>query len=153
MPPRRGSAAGPAVRDQQTTAAARRHLGRQLAAWRLKAGLTQRELAYLTGHDRSRIAHAEAGDRASRDLLEAADRALGAGGRLSAGHDAITAATAASETSRRARSRAALLAAGDGPPVPAAAVSTIEGTCPSCGQRLAVRVVVSLLPAVPVTRP
>ena len=98
------------------------------------------------GYDRSRIAHAEAGDRASRDLVEAADQVLGAGGRLTASHDAITAA-AASAVSRSAR--AAALADRDGPPVPAAAVSVLESTCPACAQRVAIRVVVSLLPAVP----
>ncbi len=114
------------------------------------------------GYDRSRIAHAEAGDRASRDLVEAADQVLGAGGRLTASHDAITAA-AASAVSRSARAaaladaasavsrsaRAAALADRDGPPVPAAAVSVLESTCPACAQRVAIRVVVSLLPAVP----
>jgi transcriptional regulator with XRE-family HTH domain len=88
------------VSDQEAINDARRSLGRQLAAWRLRAGLTQGQLARQTGYHRTTIAHAEAGDRASRELAEAADRALG------------------------------------------------ESTCPGCDRRVAVRVAVSLLPAV-----
>jgi transcriptional regulator with XRE-family HTH domain len=83
------------VSEQDAIRAARRSLGRQIAGWRLKAGLTQGQLARRTGFDRSTIAHAEAGDRASRDLAEAADKVLCAGGRLTAARDAITAAVAA----------------------------------------------------------
>jgi DNA-binding XRE family transcriptional regulator len=74
---------------------ARRSLGRQLAAWRLRGGLTQGQLARQTGYHRTTIAHAEAGDRASRELAEAADPVLGAGGRLIAARDAISAAVTA----------------------------------------------------------
>jgi hypothetical protein len=155
MPAAVTSGRQPPVSEQAAITDARRSLGRQLAAWRLEAGLTQGQLARRTGYHRTRIAHAEAGDRASRDLVEAADRVLGAGGRLTAARDAISAAVAARDTTaRRPRGRAGAGAAGDGPPVPAPAVSTVEGTCPRCDQRLAVRVAVSLLPAVlPVPEP
>jgi hypothetical protein len=49
------------------------------------------QLARRTGYHRTTIAHAEAGDRASRDQAEAADRVLGTGGRLTAARDAISA--------------------------------------------------------------
>lgn len=140
--------------EQEAIKDARRSLGRQLAAWRLKAGLTQGQLARQTGYHRTTIAHAEAGDRASRELAEAADRVLGAGGRLIAARDAISAAvTARSQTAGRPRGGAAAPAAGDDPPVPAAAVSTVESICPGCDQRVAVRVAVSLLPAVSAAPP
>jgi transcriptional regulator with XRE-family HTH domain len=138
------------VSEQEAIRDARRSLGRQLAAWRLKAGLTQGQLARRTGYHRTTIAHAEAGDRASRDLADAVDRVLGAGGRLTAARDAISAAaTARSQTAPRPRGRAAATTASDLPPVPAEVVSTVESTCPLCDQRVAVRVAVSLLPAVP----
>jgi DNA-binding XRE family transcriptional regulator len=137
------------VSDQEAINDARRSLGRQLAAWRLRAGLTQGQLARQTGYHRTTIAHAEAGDRASRELAEAADRALGAGGRLIAARDAISAAvTARTQTAGQPRGGAAAPAVGDDPPVPAPAVSTVESTCPGCDRRVAVRVAVSLLPAV-----
>ena len=136
--------------EQEAIGDARRSLGRQLAAFRLKAGLTQGQLAHRTGYHRTTIAHAEAGDRASRDLAEAADRVLDAGGRLTAARDAISAAVAArGQAARQPRGRASVLAADDGAPVPATAICTVESTCPGCDQRLAVRVAVSLLPAVP----
>ncbi len=136
--------------EQEAIREARRSLGRQLAAQRLKAGLTQGQLARRTGYHRTTIAHAEAGDRVSRDLAEAADRVLGAGGRLIAGSDAISAAvTARDRAARRPRSGAAAQAAGDVRPVPAEVVSTVESKCPRCDQRVAVRVAVSLLPPVP----
>ena len=117
------------MKDHETIRAARRRLGRQLAAWRLKAGLTQRELAYRMGFSRNQIASAESGAPASRDLVDAADRVLGAGGRLTAVRNAITAAAAAarSETARQTRARAAALAGGDGPSVPGPVVSTEGG--------------------------
>jgi transcriptional regulator with XRE-family HTH domain len=87
------------VSEQEAIKEARRSLGRQLADWRLKAGLTQGQLALRTGYDRTTIAHAEAGDRASRVLAEAADRVLGAGGQLTAACDAISAAVTAAWTS------------------------------------------------------
>jgi len=145
-----GAAGGAPVSGQDAIRAARRRMGGQLAAWRRKAGLTQREVAYRAGYHRGAVAHAEIGDPVSRDLVEAADRMLGAGGRLTAQHDAITAAVTAarSQAARRARTRAAA-AADDGPPAPTAAVCTVECACPGCDRRLAVRLAVSLLPAVP----
>jgi transcriptional regulator with XRE-family HTH domain len=145
-----------AGRNREAISAARRQLGGQLAAWRHAAGLTQGQLAHRAGYHRSAIAHAEAGDPASRALIAAVDQQVGAGGRLVAAHDTITAAVAAvrSEAARRARASAAALADAQTPPAPARpepVVATGEGTCPACAQRLAVRVVVSLLPAVPAT--
>jgi DNA-binding XRE family transcriptional regulator len=112
------------VSGQEAIREARRRLGGQLAAWRRKAGLTQREVAHLAGYARSAISHAEISDPASRELIEAADRA-------------------------GARARAARLAEADSTPPPPAAVSTAETPCPWCARRVAVRLAVSLLPAVP----
>jgi transcriptional regulator with XRE-family HTH domain len=141
------------VSEQEAIRDARRRLGRQLAAWRLRADLTQAQLARRTGYHRTTIAHAEAGDRVSRDLAEAADRVLDAGGRLTASRDAISAAVAArDQAAREPRSRAATQAE-HGPPVPGPAVCTAEATCPGCDQRVAVRVAVSLLPAIPPAAP
>jgi hypothetical protein len=75
---------------------------------------------------------------------------LGAGGRLTAARDAITAAVAArDQAARRPHGRAAGPAAGDGLPASAPSICMVESTCPGCDQRVAVRVAVSLLPAVP----
>jgi DNA-binding XRE family transcriptional regulator len=142
-----------AGRNREAISAARRRLGGQLAAWRHAASLTQGQLAHRAGYHRSAIAHAEAGDPASRALIAAVDQQVGADGRLVAAHDTITAAVAAvrSEAARRARASTAAQT----PPAPAlpepVVAATGEGTCPACAQRLAVRVVVSLLPAVPAT--
>lgn len=139
---------------QEAIGEARRRLGGQLAAWRRKAGLTQREVAHQAGYHRGAVAHAEIGDPVSRYLVDAADRMLGAGGRLTAQHDAITAAvvTARSQAIRRARAGAAA-AADDSPPAPAMAMCTVECACPHCDRRLAVRLTVSLLPGVPSPAP
>ncbi len=143
-----------AQRSHEAINAARKRLGRQLAAWRQRADLTQREVAYQTGYCRSAIAQAEGGEHASRDLVAAVDRALGAGGRFTSAHDSITAAVTAAriERARAARGRAATTAA-DGQPPPAQTTSTVESTCPACDRRLAVRVAVALLPAVPEASP
>ncbi len=119
-------------------------------SWPPGAGLTQGQLARRTGYHRTTIAHAEAGDRVSRDLVDAADRVLSAGGRLTAARDVISAAVAArGQAAHRPRGRAVAETAREGPPAPAPAVCTVEGTCPRCDQRLAVRVTVSLLPSLP----
>ena len=87
-----------AASDREAIVAARRRLGRQVA--------------HRTGYHRSAIAHAEAGDPASRNLIAAVDQVVGAVGRLVAAHDTITAAVAAarSDAARRARASAAALA-------------------------------------------
>jgi hypothetical protein len=55
----------PAASEQEALKDARRSLGRQLAAWRFQAGLTQGHLARRKGYHRITIAHAAAGDRAA----------------------------------------------------------------------------------------
>src|SRR5262249_56825945 len=111
--------------------------GGQVAAWRRKAGLTQREVTHLAGYPRSAISHAEIGDPASRDLIEAADRAVGAGGRLIAAHDAITAAVTAarSQAARQARAWAATPAEADSTPPAPSAGGTAQPPRPRCPPR------------------
>ena len=59
--------------DSKVVAEARVALGRQLAASRLAAGLSQQQLAPLSGHSRSTVANAETGrqrESAGRELRE-----------------------------------------------------------------------------------
>ena len=57
-----------------------RELGRQLAALRRAAGLTQHQLAGLTGFSRSTVSLAEIGREShAHQLWEACDKALDAG--------------------------------------------------------------------------
>jgi transcriptional regulator with XRE-family HTH domain len=74
--------------DARTAAAAaRRDLGRLLADWRRRAGLTQRQLGTLTGYHHSVVAHSETGrPAAGSDFWKIADDVLGTGGTLAAGH-------------------------------------------------------------------
>src|ERR1022692_1670482 len=71
-------------------AEARAALGRQLAASRRAAGLTQEQLAPLSGHSRSTVANAETGrQRAPRVFWNLCDDALGTGTALTRGYDAV----------------------------------------------------------------
>ena len=71
-------------------------LSRALAALRRAAGLTQPELAALTGYSVTTIGHAETGRLwQSRAFWEKADLMLAADGELTRRHDAYRAATAA----------------------------------------------------------
>lgn len=115
----------------------RRELGRQLAAWRARAHLSQRELAHRTGYTRSTISSAEAGEPLSAQFWARADRALAAEGRLIAAHARIEAAMSA------ARRRAARLtwwtrAEAAGPELTGAiaddGATAVDSACPSCGE-------------------
>jgi transcriptional regulator with XRE-family HTH domain len=104
---RAGTLPGAGLDDNEATAAARAELGRQLADFRLKAGLSQRELAPLIGYSRGALSDAERGrGRISRDFWKCADRALAAGGELLAGFDRIGAMRTA-QRSRAARQQQA----------------------------------------------
>jgi transcriptional regulator with XRE-family HTH domain len=126
--------------EREQAAALRRQTGRELAAWRDRAGLLQRELAGLTGYSRGTVASAEAGAPLSRAFWMAADRVLGARGSLMAGH----ARTEAAVRDVRRRARAAregagvsgMIAAGPGEEAAAAG----EVSCPHCGGVLTVAV-------------
>src|ERR1017187_8703329 len=66
--------------------------GRQLAASRRAAGLSQEQLAPLSGHSRSTVANAETGrQRAPRDFWKLCDAALGTGTALTRGYDDVQA--------------------------------------------------------------
>ena len=85
----------------------RRALGRQLAAMRNRAGLSQWDLAPLTGYSRSTLSDAELGrHRLRREFWLRCDGLLKADGRLVAAYDRIE--TAAAVISQRARSTAQL---------------------------------------------
>jgi Helix-turn-helix domain len=108
--PRAGlaGAAGPdAAGDAETVAQMRRALGQQLAAMRNRAGLSQWDLAPLTGYSRSTLSDAELGrHRLRREFWLRCDGLLKADGRLVAAYDRIE--TAAAVISQRARSTAQL---------------------------------------------
>jgi hypothetical protein len=81
---------------------ARHALGRQLAALRKAAGYSQHEFAPLTLYGRSTLANVETGrQNVPREFWQRCDAALGAGGALVAGFEAIQALR------RRAHRRAA----------------------------------------------
>jgi transcriptional regulator with XRE-family HTH domain len=108
--PRAGlaGAAGPdAPGDAETVTQMRRALGQQLAAMRNRAGLSQCELAPLTGYSRSTLSDAELGrHRLRREFWLRCDELLKAGSRLVASYDRIE--TAAAAMRQRARSTAEL---------------------------------------------
>ena len=85
----------------------RRALGQQLAAMRNRAGLSQWELAPLTGYSRSTLSDAELGRyRLRREFWLRCDELLRADGRLVASYDRIE--TAAAIMHQHARSTAEL---------------------------------------------
>jgi Helix-turn-helix domain len=97
---------GPAD-GSETVIQMRRALGRQLAAMRNRAGLSQWDLAPLTGYSRSTLSDAELGrHRLRREFWLRCDGLLKADGRLVAAYDRIE--TAAAVISQRARSTAQL---------------------------------------------
>lgn len=132
--------------DARTAAAAvRRDLGRLLAGYRRKAGLTQRQLGTLTGYHYSVVAHSETGrPAAGLDFWDRADDVLGTGGALAAGHHRVRDLDqAARQQARRQRQAdrdnrvASVLSRGrtsPADPVIAAPASAGCGVCPSCGQ-------------------
>lgn len=130
-----------------------RELGRQLAALRRAAGLTQHELAALIRFARSTLSTAEAatgGQRQGPEFWQACDRALNTRGELAAGAEQIrwarkaaehAAARAAQET-REAGAMAVFAAARQKTDV-LAGVSDLR-PCPNCGFQVAV--VTTLIP-------
>jgi transcriptional regulator with XRE-family HTH domain len=85
----------------------RRALGRQLAALRNRAGLSQWDLAPLTGYSRSTLSDAELGrHRLRREFWLRCDQLLKADSRLLASYDRIE--TAAAVLEQRARGSAQL---------------------------------------------
>lgn len=71
---------------------ARRTLGRQLAALRKAAGYSQHGFAPLTLYGRSTLANVETGrQNVPREFWQRCDAALGAGGALVAGFEAVQA--------------------------------------------------------------
>ena len=151
--------AGPdAPGDAETVAQMRRALGQQLAAMRNRAGLSQWDLAPLTGYSRSTLSDAELGRyRLRREFWLRCDELLKADGRLVASYDRIEAAAAiihqhARRTAELARDQdasARLQAVRPAPaPVPAddtgrppADSLVAMEACPHCRRPIAVLVV------------
>jgi transcriptional regulator with XRE-family HTH domain len=115
--------------EQITTA--KRRLGERFRAWRMRAGLTQAELAARTGCKRAAIRNAEGGTSRSRPLFTAADHATGAGGALLAERDHTDTAIAAirQQAIRQARTAQARAIVATSPSPPA---TTQPATCPHC---------------------
>jgi transcriptional regulator with XRE-family HTH domain len=131
--------------DSDNVTAMGRELGRQLAALRRQAGLTQHGLAALAGFSRSTISLAEIGRQSqARQFWQACDKALNSSGVLTAGADQIEtvrdaeqrAAALAAQEAREARALAALAAAGHHSGV-RAGVTAVQA-CPHCGGEVAV---------------
>ena len=144
--------------DAETVAQMRRALGQQLAAMRNRAGLSQWELAPLTGYSRSTLSDAELGrHRLRREFWLRCDELLKADSRLVASYDRIE--TAAAIMGQRARSTAELardhdasarlqavrpapapVSAGNTGRDPAGSLVAMEA-CPHCRRPIAVLVV------------
>jgi transcriptional regulator with XRE-family HTH domain len=140
------------VSDSENVAALQRELGRQLAALRREAGLTQAGLAALARFSRPTVSVAEIGRQTyAPGFWRACDQALGTGGVLARGLDQINAvrdaehraAARASQEAREARALAALAAARHQHSIDAG-VSTGQ-SCPHCGGE--VTVLTTLIPA------
>jgi transcriptional regulator with XRE-family HTH domain len=139
------------MNDPGNIAAMQRELGRQLAALRREAGLTQHDLAALAGFSRTTVSLAEIGRQSqAREFWQACDKALDAGGALTAGADQIgtvrdaeqRAAACAAQEAREARALAALAAARRHGGV-TAGVTAVQA-CPHCGGQ--VTVLTTLIP-------
>jgi transcriptional regulator with XRE-family HTH domain len=133
------------MNDSESIAAMQRELGRQLAALRRRAGLTQEGLAALAGFSRSTVSVAELGRQAhAREFWEACDKALDAGGVLAAGVDQVDAvrdaeqraAARAAQEAREALALTALSAARRHGGV-TAGVTAVQ-PCPHCGGEVTV---------------
>lgn len=134
-----------------------RELGRQMAALRREAGLTQQGLAALAGFSRSAVSLAEIGRQSqAREFWEACDKALDSGGVLADGADQIgmvreaelRAAALAAQEARQARALAALAAARQRRGV-ATGVTAVQA-CPNCGSQI--MVLTTLIPDAMLTR-
>ena len=132
----------------------RRALGRQLAAQRNRAGLSQWDLAPLTGYSRSTLSDAELGrHRLRREFWLRCDELLKAEGRLVASYDRIETAAAVLEqrshgAAQRARDHRTPLRAVPAPDHDAARPSGVHSriameACPHCRRPIAVLVVPS----------
>jgi transcriptional regulator with XRE-family HTH domain len=139
------------VSDSENIAAMRRELGRQLAALRRCAGLTQEGLAELAGFSRSTVSLAEIGRQShARGFWKACDKALDTGGVLADGVDQIDAvgdaeqraAASAAQELREAQALAALTAVRQCGSVTARVTAVQE--CPHCGGE--VTVLTTLIP-------
>ena len=107
MPANASTAISPDGPSAETVTQLRRALGRQLAAMRNRAGLSQWELAPLTGYSRSTLSDAELGrHRLRRDFWLRCDELLKADSRLVASYDRVESAAAVMR--ERARSTAQL---------------------------------------------
>jgi DNA-binding XRE family transcriptional regulator len=135
-----------------------RDLGRQLAALRHEAGLTQHGLAALVGFSRSAVSLAEIGRQCqAREFWQACDKALDTDGVLTAGADQISAvhdaeqhaAAQAAQEARQARALAALAAARQRSEV-TAAVTAVQA-CPHCGSKITI--LTTLIPGHPEDAP
>jgi len=122
-----------------------RDLGRQLGALRRGAGLTQQDLASLTGFSRTTVSLAEIGRQSpAREFWAACDTALRTGGALTTGFDQIEAAreagqravARAAQEAREARALAEFETAQHRGGA-SAGVTGIQG-CPHCGRPVAV---------------
>ena len=156
MPVNASTATSPDAPGAETVTQLRRALGRQLAAMRNRAGLSQWELAPLTGYSRSTLSDAELGrHRLRREFWLRCDGLLNADGRLVASYDRIE--TAAAIVRQRTRSTAQLArdqhasarlqtvhpapsTPDDGGRDPAGSLVTMEA-CPHCRRPIAVLVV------------
>jgi len=128
-----------------------RELGRQLAALRREAGLTQMALAALIRFSRTSVSMAETSRQEQHpEFWRACDKALSTGGVLAAGAEQVRAARKAGEhaaacaaqEAREAWALAAFAAARDQRGL-SAAVSAVQ-PCPSCGGQ--VTVLTTLIP-------
>lgn len=138
--PQPGPSTPEQVWGQDEIAAAKRRLGEMFKAWRLRAGLTQPELAARTGYKRAGIQNAERGTSRARALFSAADKATGAAGALLAERDQADAfiISVQQEAARRARAALAQQAgasAGTSAPEPDA-LAFLTLRCPSCATPL-----------------
>ena len=122
MPANASTAASPDAPGAETVTQLRRALGRQLAAMRNRAGLSQWELAPLTGYSRSTLSDAELGrHRLRREFWLRCDELLKADSRLVASYDRVESAAAvmrqrARRTEQLARERARVGRAPGGAP-------------------------------------
>jgi transcriptional regulator with XRE-family HTH domain len=119
-----------------------RDLGRQLAALRREAGLTQHALAAVAGFSRSTVSLAEIGRAAqTREFWQVCDKALSTGGvlataaeQIGAVRDALQhAAACAAQEAREGRALAAFAAARDQRGV-SAGVTAVQ-PCPAAAAR------------------
>jgi transcriptional regulator with XRE-family HTH domain len=142
------------VSELQIVAVMVGELGRQLAALRRAAGLTQHQLAPLTSFSRTTVSLAEIGREShARQFWEACDKALDTGGALTAGFDQITtvreaqqqATARAAQQAREAHALAALTAAQHHGDI-ATKVTTTQ-PCPQCQHP--VTVLTTLIPSPP----